>query len=516
MSVLEPRPSHSDAAVIDVGSNSVRLVLYRLDGRAVWTVYNEKVLAGLGRGIAATGRLDPAGVEIAMVALRRFKALVDASGPDAVFAAATAAVRDAQDGPAFKARVEAETGLSLRVLDGGEEACYAALGVLAGAPASSGLVGDLGGASLELTPLDRGEVGQGITLPLGPFSFNAQGGFDARRVDAAVARHIRPLAPRFASPTLNAVGGAWRNFALLHMRLCDYPLEIVHQYEMTRSDALEATRFVRQQSRASLERIEGISRRRVDALPHAAVVLEGLIEHLGIQRVVMSAYGLREGLLLDAMAPAVRRRDPLIEGCAALGSRYAVAEALGAALEAWLAPAFATLEPLFAGRDGVLLAAAARLAELGAQLHPDHRAELIFDQVLRAPIAGMTHAERAFLACAAYARHTAGANIPEPGTIGRLLGPERLQRSRALGAALRLGCDLSGRSPELLGRTTIDFKANAVVLKADEQWSATLLGEQSAKRASTLAGFLGKSVKLRGRRLRTVDTDNEPELAETF
>ena len=516
MSAPDPKPSHSDAAVIDVGSNSVRLVLYRLDGRALWTVYNEKVLAGLGRDLAATGCLAPAGVETAMVALGRFKALIDASRPNQVFAVATAAVRDAVDGPAFKQRVEAETGLTLRVLSGAEEARYAALGVLAGAPASTGLVGDLGGASLELTPLESDKVGDGVTLPLGPFSFAEYGRFDGARIEAAVARQLRPLGARFQTHTLNAVGGAWRNLAFLHMQLSHYPLEIIHQYEIGRNDALEALRFVRQQSRASLERIEGISRRRVDALPHAAVVLEGLIEHLGVQRVVMSAYGLREGLLLEAMRPADRRRDPLIEGCAALGSRYGVADALGTALDAWLSGAFATLEPVFGNRDGVLLAAAARLAELGAQLHPDHRAELIFDQVLRAPISGMTHPERAFLACASYARHTANAALPEPFILARLLSPERLLRARALGAALRLGCDLSGRSPELLAHATLEFRPNSVVLKADEGWAATLLGEQTAKRASTLAGLLGRSAKLRGRRGRASQAEDETEFAETF
>src|SRR5580658_1581665 len=151
----EAKPAAAwDAAVIDVGSNSVRLVLYRVEGRAVWTVFNEKILAGLGRDIAATGRLSPEGVEAAMAALRRFAALVAAARPDRVFAVATAAARDAEDGPAFCRQVRAETGLDLRVLSGVEEARYSAFGVVAGAPHSGGLVGDLGGASLELIQLD--------------------------------------------------------------------------------------------------------------------------------------------------------------------------------------------------------------------------------------------------------------------------------------------------------------------------------------------------------------------------
>jgi exopolyphosphatase/guanosine-5'-triphosphate,3'-diphosphate pyrophosphatase len=507
MSASDTRPSHSDAAVIDVGSNSVRLVLYRLDGRAIWSVFNEKVQAGLGRDLTRTGALSPDGVAVALTALRRFRALVDASRPAVIHAAATAAVREAIDGPAFRRRVLLETGFDLRVLSGPEEASYAAYGVVAGAPEAEGLVGDLGGASLELVRLGPDGPEPGVTLPLGPFSVDPAVRSDLARVRAAVDRHVGPIARRFQARTFNAVGGAWRNLALVQMRITDYPLEIIQQYEIGRREALEAARFIGQQSRGSLERIQGISKRRVDNLPHAAAVLEGLIEHLGVERVSISAFGVREGLLWRAMAAEQRRRDPLIAGCASLGGRAGVAEALGKALEAWLSPGFGRLAPVFGHRDDTLLAAASRLAELGAQLHPDHRADLVFDQVLRAPIAGMDHAERAFLACAAFARHTSSAVTPAPGVVSRLLTPERQKRARALGAALRLACDLSGRSPELLEKCRLLIKTGTVLVEADEAWVPILLGEQTAKRAATLAGLLDREVKLRA------VADREPLLA---
>jgi exopolyphosphatase/guanosine-5'-triphosphate,3'-diphosphate pyrophosphatase len=489
------RGSAADAAVIDVGSNSVRLVMYRLSGRAIWTVFNEKVLAGLGRDIARTGRLSGAGVSAAMVALARFSALIEAAAPAQVYAVATAAVREAADGGAFRRRVMAETGLELRILSGAEEARYSALGVLAGAPDSQGLVGDLGGASLELTQIVAGEPGRGVTLPLGPFSLG--GPFEAAKVRETVRRELAPLDAAFGAERLNAVGGAWRNLALLHMRMSGYPLGIVHEYEIARDEALMAARVISQQSRGSLERIEGISKRRVEGLPHAALVLEGLITRLDIQRVVVSAYGLREGLLLEAMKPRVRALDPMVMGFAALGGRAAEAETLGAALEAWLAGPFARLEPVFEGRDEALLAAACRLADFGAQLHPDHRADLVFEQVLRAPVAGPDHAERVFLACAVFGRHTAAAMVPQPELVTRLLSEERYQRARALGAAIRLGCDLSGRSPALLGRARLEIKPAAVVLQAQAGWEATLLGEQVAKRAATLASLLDRDIRIR-------------------
>ena len=497
MWALEASARPRDVAVIDVGPNSVRLVLYRVEGRAVWTVFNEKILAGLGRDLAVTGKLSPEGVDAAMAALRRFAALVAAAKPDHVFAAATAAARDAADGPAFCRRVRAETGLELRVLTGAQEARYSALGVLAGAPASQGLVGDLGGASLELIRLDDGQPGDGVTLPLGPFSFKDTGRFDPERVANKVQRRLKDHAERLKTQQFHAVGGAWRNLAMLAMRMSGYPLEIIHQYELSRREALEAARVIARQSKGSLERIEGISRQRLETLPHAAAVLEGLVETLGIERVVLSAYGLREGLLFEAMPPALRAQDPLIEGCAALSAREGATPALGPALERWVSPAFDALDPVFDAREPALIAAACRLADLGARLHPDHRADLIFHQVLRAPIPGMSHPERVFLAATLFGRHTAATTAPEPALIARLLTHERLQRARALGAAIRLGCDLSGRNPELLERARLDIRPNSVVLEADEASAQILFGEQTAKRAATLAGFLDRDLKLR-------------------
>jgi exopolyphosphatase/guanosine-5'-triphosphate,3'-diphosphate pyrophosphatase len=489
-------PPSRQAAVIDVGSNSVRLVIYRLEGRAIWTVFNEKALAGLGRDLPATGRLSPQGVETAMAALRRFRTVLDGWAPDDVFAVATAAVREAADGPAFVARVREETGIGLRVLTGAEEARYAALGVRAGEPEAQGVAGDLGGSSLELVHLDADAAQGGVTLALGPFALGAPKALDIDKTRKVIVERLDRAAAGFRSREFHAVGGAWRNLALLHMEMADYPLRVAHQYEMSRSDAVDVARFVARQSKASLERMEGLSKKRFDTLPYSALVLDALIERLGVERVVISAYGLREGLLLEAMGPEERKRDPLVEGFEALTQVRGLSYDLGAALEAWVAPAFAGLPPVFAGRDGVLTAAACRLADLGARLHPDHRGELTFEIVLRAPVAGMTHPERAFLACAGFSRHDASAATPEPATIARLLTPDRRQRARALGAAIRLGCDLAGRNGALLSHSSLRIEGDRLALKAQDGWGDMLLGEQSAKRAQTLAQALKLKLQL--------------------
>lgn len=487
-----------DAAVIDIGSNSIRLVLYRIEGRAVWTVYNEKVLAGLGRDLPTTGRLAPDGMKAAHAALRRFRAVLDSVRPSAIHVVATAAVREARDGAGFVTEVQAETGLGVQVLSGEDEARLSALGAASGIPGATGVAGDLGGYSLELIRLQDGQPGEGATLPLGPFALAEGQAFNADQVRKKADRRLTGVASRFAAETLFAIGGAWRNLALLHMRLTDYPLQIVHQYELTAKDALQTSRFVASQSKGSLERIEGLSKKRAESLPLAAIVLEQLINRLELRRIVISAWGLREGLIFAGLPKEVRGLDPLIEGCATMGGRQAQAERLGAALHDWITPVFSKLEPVFESeRDRTLIAAACRLADFGARLHPDHRADLVFEQVLRAPIAGMSHPERAFLACAAFARHTAANVTPGQRATERLLTYERLQRARAIGAAMRLGCDLSGRSPPLLALSRLKLERDKLRLTADPSGADLLLGEQTSKRAATLAAVLGRELEIR-------------------
>lgn len=484
-------------AVIDIGSNSVRLVLYRLEGRAIWTVFNEKVLAGLGRDMATTGRLSEDGAALALTALKRFAALIDGVKPAQTFVAATAAVREAGDGQAFCERVAAETGLVIRVLSGEEEARYAALGVIAGMPLADGVAADLGGSSLELVRIESGRVGRGVTLPLGPFSLASDGPFDPGKLRETIARRLKP-AGDYRTDTLYAVGGAWRTLAQVHMGHARYPLHIVHQYVVEAEEARDIARLIARSSRTSLERWKGLSKKRAETLPHAALVLEGLIDRLELKQIVLSAWGVREGLLFEALDEETAAADPLLAGCTALGARQGISPGLPGALFGWIEPIVDILPGAFgAGRDRVLADAACRLADVGARLHPDHRVELAFDQVLRAPIPGQTHAERAFLAAAVNARYGGGGSTPEPDTVARLLSDEQRTAARALGLAVRLACDLSGRSPQLLANARVDVTDGVLVLSASEGYADVLLGEQTRRRGKALAEALGLKLDIR-------------------
>lgn len=480
-----------EAAVIDIGSNSVRLVVYGLEGRAIWTGYNEKVLAGLGREVASTGRLSPDGVRDALDTIRRFSLLMDALPLSERHVVATAAVREAVDGQEFCDRIAAETGLRVRVLSGEEEARYAALGVIAGSPAAEGVVADLGGSSLELTPVTGGQPARGVTLPLGPFAMRDADGDPTEAIDTRLAK-----AGKMQADTLHAVGGAWRSLALLHMRQKGHDLEIVHQYEMSAGDVDDLAALLAHQSKASLEKLTKTNKARAVTLPHAALVLSRLCRRLGAGTVSFSAFGVREGVLLESMADSIRSRDPLVAGCRALGDRQSLARGLDRVVRRWLEPVFAPLPPHFSPeRDALLLAAGAALADVGSRLHPDHRADVAFEQVLRAPVAGIVHAERAFLAAAVHARY-GGQALPELALATRLLGRDGLERARVHGLGLRLASDLSARSEALLALTRLTVEEDELVLRVDRAHGDLLRGDKVRKRLGALAQALGLTARL--------------------
>lgn len=487
---------NEDAAVIDVGSNSVRLVVYRIDGRAMTPTLNEKVMAGLGRGLARSRVLAGDGVEAAVRALRRFAALLEAQGVTSVFPVATAAVREAEDGPEFVERVRRETGVALRVLTGEAEARLSALGVCAGAPGAEGVVGDLGGASLELIEIGAGGVSRGETFSVGPLAL-ARGEFDHQRVSQQVAEDLKRshlLAGRQGD--FFAVGGAWRAIGRIDIALRNHPLGVLHHHQMSRADTLKVVELVSRQSRRSLEKLEEAAAKRADTLPYAAVVLEQVMLSGNFERVVLSAFGLREGVLIEQMSAEALAVDPLIAAAEALAGRWSRARGFGQALEAWIAPAFKRAALVFSeARERVLRGAAARLADVGGPLHPDQRVEIMFDLILRAPLAAISHEERAFLAAAIHHRYTKAPPRHAEAYL-RLLSEERRLAAAALGAALRLGADLSGRNQQLLEAFEVAAAEATLTLRVRKGF-AHLVTETAQRRLDYAASSLGLSPQIK-------------------
>jgi exopolyphosphatase/guanosine-5'-triphosphate,3'-diphosphate pyrophosphatase len=473
-------------AVVDVGSNSIRLVVFDGLKRAPLPLYNEKVMCGLGRRIDETGRLDADGVELALVNLRRFAELIPAMGAETVDAVATAAVRDAADGAAFVDEVRRSSGLGLEVLSGPEEAELSALGVIAGMPEADGVVGDLGGGSLELVRVAHAAPGEQATLPFGPLRMQALGAPTTSELCARVDRVLAevPWLGQARGSALYAVGGSWRALARIHIAQEVYPLSVIHRYRVRAADLADLARLVAHQSRESLQRLEGMTRRRLDVLPRAALVLERLIAALEPSEVVFSAYGLREGLVYHRLSPAVRRQDPLISACRDYALRAARFPEHAAELFNWTRKLFANES----AEDTRLRHAACLLSDIGWRIHPDYRAAHAFNEVLYHPALHTDHAGRAFLALAVFARYTSKEPRDLLGRIQGLIGEDAARRARIVGLAARLGETISGGVPGMIERLALrPARGRGLLRLRYTRRDERLIGEVVVKRLEALA-----------------------------
>ncbi len=481
--------------IIDIGSNSVRLVIYEGAKRNPVPIFNEKVMAGLGAELSETGRLDPRGIERAIRALKRFSALLVQLDVEQTAMVATAAVRDAEDGRAFAAEVEAATGLRLRVLSGKEEAQYAALGVLSGIPAADGITGDLGGGSLELVDLKDGKMGKGETLPLGPLRLLGSGLSQkelVKEVDKALDR-VEWLGSG-EGRTLYAVGGVWRNLARIHMAQHDYPVRVLHEYQMPASEAADLAKLIERLGPKSLAKIPDVSSRRVGALPVGAMVLSRLIAATKVKKVEVSAYGLREGVLFDQLSEADQSRDPLLVGASDLAKRLVRFPDHRHELADWIAPLFGPEGLGETGSQKRLRLAACTLADIGWYVHPDYRAMHAFEQTLLAPLAGVSHSERVFLARVGFHRHEGSGEPAAVAALSGLLAEEEHHRARVTGLALRVAFTLCAASIGVLPYTRLVPTKDALTLNVQRSHQA-FCGEVVEKRLGALARALDLQAK---------------------
>lgn len=472
--------------VIDVGSNSVRLVVYDVRGRAMQPRFNEKVLAGLGRGLGNSGKLNKEGVELAVSALARFASITRAQRVDALFPFATAAVREAKDGEEFCQRIKKETGLTLRILSGDDEARYAAQGVLVGSPDVDGVAGDLGGSSLELARLAKGRYEGGSTYPLGPLALDTGGSFNQDKIMSKV-KDALAKAPELkkTADTFFAVGGAWRSIGTLHMELTRAPLHMLQNYEMDVSKLGPILNEL-MSGKKHADLLDEVARRRASTIPYAAAVLKTVIDIGSFKTVMISSYGVREGIIFDSLDEEERLEDPLDAGLDALVAQDDHGAEFGRALAEWAREAAPyTL-------NARLSAAACRLVDVGALLHPDHRADLAFDLVARAPLPGLSHRDRAALALAVASRFKRGIknDVSE-----RLLDNKTAGQARALGALMRLAADFSGRSAVLLKHSKLTCDGDSLNLKVSAPYRS-LVSESVERRLQQAAEELGMDYAL--------------------
>ena len=485
-------------AVIDIGSNAVRMVVYHDLCRVPVQLHTERNICGLGRTIMKTGFLDPEGVKSALDSIARFAALIKAMKIKTTLAVGTAALRDAKDGLKFVNMVKVKHGLHINIIPGEEEARLSALGVIANHGAIDGFVGDFGGGSFELVSVENGKVEGQKSFPIGTLRVLEYGSPKDR--ENYIESHLEGAdLKRFKGQKFYVLGGAWRSLARAHIFMEDYPINVLDNYRLPTKEAIKFTDIVSKQNMTSLERMAGLPKRRVRDMPAAALVLKKVLEKSKPSELIFSGTGLREGLLYEQLAPATRQMDPLISACreiAVESSRFSTEKELFE-LAKWMMPVFPKADAAWTKT----IYAAAFLSDVGWYEHEDHRPRHAYYRVLNIPLYGLNHQRRAILAIAEYVRHKGylrklGRGKSETTEEAqRLLTANLRDEAVILGLTMRLAYILTGGAIGLLKHAELSLTPKFFRLKLKGKHTG-LRGEIVKDVMTQIAGKIDRTARI--------------------
>jgi exopolyphosphatase/guanosine-5'-triphosphate,3'-diphosphate pyrophosphatase len=494
--VKRPRKRASSVAVIDIGSNSVRLVVYERMARSLITIFNEKALCGLGREVQTTGLLAPDAVAKALTSLRRFRALCRVMKVGRVHAIATAACRDASNGPDFIAKAERICGCPIDILSGPREAQLSALGVVSGIHNPDGIVGDLGGGSLELIDVRGSRVSRGVTLPLGSLALQDVAQKSLKRAERIVKADLDGVAQLKAGRgrTFYAVGGTWRALARIHIIQSGYPLRVMHGYSIPAADALDFAQRLRRLAAANmLADIEAVADARRPLLTYAALVLEYIIRVAKPKTIVFSTFGVREGLLYAKLPQAERAKDGLICAAQTLNELLSRSTRHAEELIGWTDRLVRVIRLRETEEDRRLRHTACLLSDIGWRVHPDYRGEQTLNLITNGNFGSISHQGRAFVALSVFYRYAGLSEQNEPpAIIQQLVPPAMVERARLLGAAFRVAHLISAARPGVLPLTHFRSQGRKLTLVFEHRM-VDLVADRVGSRFKQLARLVGRA-----------------------
>ena len=479
-------------AVLDIGSNSVRFVVFSSITRSPDIVFNEKVLCGLARGVGATGAMEQEAMDEAIIALKRFAALSKQMQIANIYAFATSAVRDTSNGDAFIKRVKSDTGFDVDVIQGAEEARLAALGVISGKPQSCGIVGDLGGGSLELARIADGKVHECISLPIGPLRLKHQTAGDRDALKKIVKDAIKSVSWIKDSPeqTLYLVGGAWRNIARLLLIEREEPISVIHGYTVTGDDMKEFASGLTKANIKDHPNKKVIPTKRRDILPDAAYMLKKLISITKINTVTISSFGVREGVNFDRLGDKEKKLDPLLNQALSVAQERCRFPEHGEILYQWVKPLFSNhaedTSPINRLNRAVCI-----LSDIAWRAHPDYKADRAVELALHGRWLDVSHRDRAYMGVALNQAYGGDFESPHIKNVLGLLHTKEKSLAKALGAALRLAQRLSGGTIDVLAISKLRVSENGITLLLDSKYE-DLYGTVVKRRLKVLSTLLEK------------------------
>ncbi len=474
--------------IIDLGSNSIRLVIFEGLSRNPHVIFNEKAIIGLARGLNETGNLNPAASDLAITIISRYNAIASGFNCERLEILATAAVREASDGSNFLARVQsAVPSVTIIVLTGDDEARISANGVLLGNAGANGLIADLGGGSLELAHLSNGEVMESVSLSIGTIRLSDMSNGSLLLAKSIVEEKIKNInwADLVGINNIYLVGGGFRAFAKLHISSTSYPLSMIHNYTIGRNEARNYAQKLIAVKNTSRDKVQIVSTKRLDDLPYVAIIIREVLRAFKPENVIFSANGLREGWYSALLPDVIRQQDPVISAAKELGARLGRNDLFPDALLIWMMDININLRE----NEQKLLIASVLLCDVGCYDHPDYRAEQSFDRIFLQNGAGLDHVVRAFLAVVIAIRYDA--KLTDRFLQGALCLLDERYRDIAnqIGLAFRLAFTLSAGIAEILKETKIESRKQGLFLKLPRS-NTVFPGEAIDRRVALLADSL--------------------------
>lgn len=489
-------------AIVDIGSNSVRLVVYEGAVRAPFPLYNEKILCGLGRAQTDDGCLTDESIVRALSALRRFRAIARTLRAKNIHAIATAAVRDAGNGADFIDQAQQAIGTEVHILSGEREAELAANGITMGFVDPDGIGGDLGGGSLELIDLSGGRLGAADTVALGGLRLLEKSGGRLSRSQTIIEKELAKLAwlKGGRGRTLYAIGGTWRALAKLHMEYVDAPLRVMHGYSVKRSDMMAFCKRILAGSGSDPNPLlENASRSRRETLPYGTLVLTRLLEQAKPRDITFSIFGIREGLLYSYLSRVEQAKDPMLAFCEDFARLRSRSLQHSKELCNWTDRLFKEAGVEETAQDRRLRHAACLLSDIEWRAQADHRGEQSLYVLAHAPSTGLNHEDRLFVALSVYFRHAGRGETRGDELSGRLrscISRQKLERAQLIAAAVRAAHMISIGMPGIIEDVAVEVKDGTLTLQLPQAY-ADFEGERLQRRLRALGGRLGLSTQLR-------------------
>jgi len=456
-------------AIIDMGSNSIRLVLVHIGRDGNYKIVHDlKESARLAKDFCPEQIIKPQQAGIAVKIMKMFSHLCASQHPDEIIVVATDAVRRALNREEFLERIRTESGFEVRVLTGREEAFFDYLGVVNSMQVENALLMDIGGGSTELVRVrDRQAEGM-VSLPFGAINLAELYGLKYEELKSVLFKHWDGISwlKSMEQPVLVGIGGSFRNIGRIDRRMKNYPLDLPHNYQMAGDDVKQIHSYISSKPEKQRKKLKGLSRERADIIIGATSMVHAFLEYGRIEEVRISGYGLREGIIYDHINGPDRVPEDVLERSIINNiQNYHLDYKHARTVYRLTWSLYKQLESICSGGEDLsrVIKTAAMLHDCGIVINYYQQNEHILYTMLNLEINGLSHRELVLSACvAAYHDKKTPVHVSR---FAPLLQSSDLPIIREAGVLLRLARSLDRSMSGIIQDLQVNIRGKDVVIK---------------------------------------------------